>query len=171
MSYHLKSIFQSESTLYKCLNVNEIIGGSRHHVWRLSDCNETRSWNHLVCKGALNHSVKLAKWLSWVVSNYLYGTFVCICSYHVRYEFPNKSTLYKCLNVKEILVQSGRQIWRLSDWNESGSHNDLVRNWTPSHLAQQIKWLSCVLSSYLYGAFVSKFSKKSLLEVDTISED
>ena len=49
------------------------------------DCNWTRTQNHLVLKRTLNRSTKLAKWLSCVLSTYLYGAFDCmflLC--HVR---------------------------------------------------------------------------------------
>ena len=36
------------------------------------DCNRTQTHNHLVYKLTLNHLAKLAKWLSCVVSTYLY---------------------------------------------------------------------------------------------------
>ena len=39
------------------------------------NCNWTRTQNHLVLKRTLNHLVKLAKWLSCVLSTYLYGAF------------------------------------------------------------------------------------------------
>ena len=57
--------FQSESTLYSCLNVKELLAQSRCKIWSLSDCNWTRTHNHLVCKRTLNH---LANWLNgWVL--------------------------------------------------------------------------------------------------------
>ena len=40
-----------------------------------TDCNWTRTQNHLVHKRTLNHLAKLAKWLSCVLSTYLYGAF------------------------------------------------------------------------------------------------
>ena len=43
------------SKLYSCLNVKELLARSRHKIWTLSDCNWTRTQNHLVCKGTLNH--------------------------------------------------------------------------------------------------------------------
>ena len=43
-----------------------------------SDCNWTRTQNHLVLKRTLNHLAKLAKWLSCVLSTYLYGAFECM---------------------------------------------------------------------------------------------
>ena len=69
-SYHVTYAFQSESTLYSCLNVKELLARSRREIWNLSDCNWTRTHNHLVHKRTLNHIAKLAKlaslakWLS-----------------------------------------------------------------------------------------------------------
>ena len=76
-SYHAVYMFQSESTLYSCLNVKEFLAWSRHGIWSLSDCNWPQTHNHLVCKWTLHHLAKLAKWLSCVVSTYLYGAFNC----------------------------------------------------------------------------------------------
>ena len=67
-----------ESTLYSCLNVKELFAQSRREIWSLGDCNWTRAHNHLVHKWTLNHLAKLAKWLSCVVSTYLYGVFDCM---------------------------------------------------------------------------------------------
>ena len=50
----------------------------------LSDCNWTRTQNHLVRERTLNYLAKLTKWLSCVLSTYLYGSFDCILSCHVR---------------------------------------------------------------------------------------
>ena len=63
-SYHITYVFQSEATLYSCLNVKELLPQSRCEIWSLSDCNWTRTHNHLVHKWTLNHLAKLAKWLS-----------------------------------------------------------------------------------------------------------
>ena len=41
----------------------------------------------------------------------------------------------------------------LSDSNGILTHNYLVRKRTLNHLAKLAKWLNCVLSTYLYGAF------------------
>ena len=67
MSCHVTYAFQSESTLYICLNVKELLARSRREIWSLSDCNWIRTHNHLVHKRTLNHLAKpagLAKWLS-----------------------------------------------------------------------------------------------------------
>ena len=91
--------FDSESTLYSCLNVKELLARSRRHIcWTLSDCNGTRTDNHLVRKRTLNHLAKLAKWLSCAVSTYLYGAFDCMfLSCHVRvWEWIHTIQLNEC---------------------------------------------------------------------------
>ena len=84
-SYHVTYVFQSESTLYSCLDVKELLARNRREIWSLSDCNWIRTHNRLVRKGTLNHLAKLAKWLICIVSTYLYGTLDCMfLSCHVR---------------------------------------------------------------------------------------
>ena len=115
------------------------------------DCKWTRTNNHLVCKGALNHLAKLDKSLSWVVNTDLYGASDCMfLSCHT---FQSQSTLYSCLNVKKLLAQNKSKIWRLSDCNWTPTHNHLVCKWTLNYLAKLAKWLSWVESGYLYSAF------------------
>ena len=79
-SCHVTYVFQSESILYSCLNVKELLARSRHKIWGLSDCNWTRTQNLLVRKWTLNH---LPKWLSVCVFVYkLSGSgFKSSCSY------------------------------------------------------------------------------------------
>ena len=60
-SYHVTYAFQSESTFYSCLNVKKLLARNRREIWSLSDCNWTRSHNHLVRKWTLNHLAKLAR--------------------------------------------------------------------------------------------------------------
>ena len=47
-SCHVTYAFQSEFTLYSCLNVKELLAESRCKIWRWSDCNWNRTQNHLV---------------------------------------------------------------------------------------------------------------------------
>ena len=56
------------------------------------------------------------------------------------------------LNVKELLARIRCQIC-LKESNDIRSHNHFVRQGTINHLAKVAKWLSCLLSTYLYGAF------------------
>ena len=58
-SCHVTYAFQSESTLYSCLNVKELLARSRRKIWSLSDCNWTRTHDHLVQRRTLNHSAKI----------------------------------------------------------------------------------------------------------------
>ena len=80
---HMRFRVNSHSS---CLNVKKLLAQSRHEIWSLSDCNWTRTQNHLVYKRTLNHSTKLAKWLSCALITCLYGTFDCMwlsCQYGV----------------------------------------------------------------------------------------
>ena len=68
-SCHVTYAFQSERTLYSCLNVKELLARSRHEIWRLSDSNWIRTQNHLVHKRILNHLVKwlsVRLWTNWI---------------------------------------------------------------------------------------------------------
>ena len=84
-SSHVRYGVQNESTLYNSLNVKQLLPRSRRKIYRWSDCNWTRTKNHLVLKRKLKHVAKLTKGLSCVLSTYLYGAFDCIfLSCHVR---------------------------------------------------------------------------------------
>ena len=59
--------FQSESTLYNCLNARELLAWNRCDIWSLSDSKGIWTHNHLVHKRTLNHLAKLVIWLNgWV---------------------------------------------------------------------------------------------------------
>ena len=79
--------------------------------------------------------------------------FIAVCYYHVTYAFESESTLYSCLNVKELLARNKHHIRSLSDSNRIQTHNLLVfkRNTQPCQTGQIIK-LCC---KYLYNAFDS----------------
>ena len=53
-----------------------------------------------------------------------------VCSCHVTYPFQRESTLYSCLNVKELLAPGSREIWSLSECNWTRTYNYLFRKWT-----------------------------------------
>ena len=57
-SCHDTYALQSESTLYSCLNVKELLASSRREIWSLRDCNWTRTQNHLVRKWTLKRTLK-----------------------------------------------------------------------------------------------------------------
>ena len=101
--------FQSESTVYSCLIVREGFAWSRREIWRWSDCNWTRTQNHWVLKQTLNHLDKGTKWLSVVLSTYLYGAFDCMFwSCHVRIFRVNPNSLVAWLS-RNSLVEAGAE--------------------------------------------------------------
>ena len=57
-----------------------------------------------------------------------------------------------CLNVKELLARNRCHIWSLSNNSEIWTHNHLICKRTLNCLAKLAKWLSCDMSTYLYGA-------------------
>ena len=61
-------------TLSKCWPTNPPYFFRLNKI-KLAYCNWTQTHNHLVHKQTLNHLAKLAKWLSYVVSTYLYSAF------------------------------------------------------------------------------------------------
>ena len=71
----------------------------------------------------------------------MFLVFVCavhltVSFYDVTYAFQRESTLYTCLNVKELPARSWRGIGSLSDWNLIGTQKHLVRKGTLQHLAE-----------------------------------
>ena len=121
------------------LNVKELLAWRKLHVWNLSDRNEIPTDNHLVRKPRLKY---LFVWCIW-----LYLIIMSRAGFRVNWHFM------VCLSVKDLLDWSRRHIWKLSDCNEILTKNCLVRRRTLYHLAKPAKWLKCVVSSYLYGAF------------------
>ena len=84
-SYRVTYGFQTESRIYICLNIKELLAPNSRDIWSLSDCSETRNHSQLVQKRTLNHLTKLTKLLSWVESTYLYSLFdFSFLSCHVR---------------------------------------------------------------------------------------
>ena len=101
--------FQIESTLYTGLIVKELLALSRREIWRWSDCNWTRTQNHLVLKRTLNHLDLRTKWLSVVLSTDLYGAFDCMFwSCHVRIFRVNSHSLVAWLS-RNSLLEAGAE--------------------------------------------------------------
>ena len=82
-----------------------------------------------------------------------------VYSYHVTYLFHCESTLHSCLNVKEILAQSRRHIWRLSDCN--GTRLASFAKWLSDCSQTMWLWVQVPLQSLrllLLGKFCALFS-------------
>ena len=165
------------------LNVKELLARCRRHIWSLNNSDEIRTDNHLVRNRTLNHLAKLAKWYLpvWCIWQY-----VIIIS---RITFRVNPHPVVCVNFKELLVRSRQHSWSLSDSKEVRTHNHIVGKRTRKHIARLAKWVSCVVSTYIYGAFdcmvllcrvrvpeliqilqLAWMSRNSLLEVSNISE-
>ena len=151
-SYHVTYAFQSESILYVCLNVKELLARNSRNIRSLSDCNEIRTQNHLVHRQTRNNSAKLTKWFSWVVSTYLYGGFDCMFLLrHVRIsEWLDTLYLPECQGTPCL-----KQAWYLKlKWpTRNRTQNHILHKRILNHLAKLTEWLSWVVSTYLYGAF------------------
>ena len=77
--------FQSESTLYSCLNIKELLARNKRDIWSLSDSNGIRTHNHLVGKRTLNHLAKVSKWIL------ICTVHLTVWYYHVTYAFQSES--------------------------------------------------------------------------------
>ena len=149
-SCHVTYKFQSKSTVYCCLNVKQLLARSRHEIWRLSDYNCIRTQNHLPI------------WPIWPNDWAVFWVHICmvnmpVCFCHVTYAFQSKSTLYSCLNLKELLAWNKREIWKLSDCGWTRTINHLVYKRRHNQFFKLAKWCRCVLSIYLYGRFDNIF--------------
>ena len=49
-----------EEDLDYCLNAKKLLAQNKHDIQSLSDCNEIRTHNHLICKRTLSHLARLA---------------------------------------------------------------------------------------------------------------
>ena len=78
-----------------------------------------------------------------MLSVIIWTVHLTVCYYHVTYAFQSESALHSFLNVKESRARKRRDIRSLSDCN--------------SIRTKLAKWLSCVVGTYLYGAFDCMF--------------
>ena len=135
--YHVTYAFQSESTLYSCLNVKELLARSRREIWNLSDCNWTRT--------------------------HLYGEFDCMfLSCHVRVSESSCSHLnfrFRACFEQGVAWHSGNyRVWihyKTRTWHDkniqSNSPYRLILTTQLNHLASLAKWLSvCLWTKWLW---------------------
>ena len=187
--YHVTYEFESESTLYSCLNIKELLARSRRHIWSLSECNGTRTHNHLVRKRILNHLAKLAKWLSSVVSTYLYGAFDCMfLSCHLRvWEWIRTLQMPECqetpcskkasyLKIKWLQRDSNPQPLSSSTNTQPFSQTGQMIEPCCEYLSVRCIWLYVFIRSRTSlrvnpHSTVAWMSRNSLLEAGVISQD
>ena len=97
-SCHVMYVFQSESSLYSCLNVKERLTRSRHEIWSLRDCKWNRTQIDLVHK-------RTPVWLNgWVFVYELSGSgFDSSCSHSAI--FPRNRLTLKIQTYSEIILK------------------------------------------------------------------
>ena len=117
-------LFQSESTLYSCLNVKELLAWSRYEIWSLSDCNWIWTQNHLVRKRTLNHLPKCSN--DWAVLWVLICTMhLTVCSLHVRYTFQSEiSRLLRAIECGFTLKRVRDMRWIYSQMHRTGKYSE-----------------------------------------------
>ena len=149
---HVTYAFQSESTLFICMNIKELHAQNRLEIWSLSNSNGIRTHIHLFRRRIFNYLTWLAKWWSCFVTTYLNSAFHSVLlSCHVRvsewiYTLYFPECQGTCCSIRY-------DIWSLSDNNGMRTQNHLVCEGTFNHLARLVKWLSCVVSTYRWSAF------------------
>ena len=135
-SHHITYAFQSESTLYIFLHANKLLARNRCNIGSLSNCSSIRTHNHLIRKRTLNQLAKHIKWLSWVVSAYLYGGIDCICSsWYVRVS-QWMQTLY--------LPESETHTWYYKNIQSNAPYRWVLTTQL-NHLGSLAKWVSVPL--------------------------
>ena len=112
-SCHVTYAFQSESTLYSCLNVKELLARSRREIWSLSDCNRTRTQNHLVHKRTLNHLVYELSGSGFESNCFSY--FSTILTRGAEHALFKKNSLWLLLNRNKV----SRFIWDLNIYSKN----------------------------------------------------
>ena len=186
--FHVTYAFQSESTLCISRNVKELIARKRRNIWSLSDCNGTRTQNHLVQKRTLNHLPKLTKWFSWIFTTSLYGVFhwlFLLC--HVRVS----QWLYTLYLSESQRTPCSKQTWYLNfkwlqrEWNPQPltfytntkplSQTDLTIELNCEYLSVRCIWLSVHMMPRTrfrdnIHSVLAWMSKNSLLETVAVSE-
>ena len=126
-------LLKSWSCLYKCLQGGIALEFLISFMWLLSPM--------LTCVSDLP--------IFWIFQ--IWHLIVCSC--HVTYAFQSESTLYSCLNVKELLAWNRRKIWSLSDCNCTRIHNhlvrkcDMTRTYSQMHRTDKYSQLSSIIWS------------------------
>ena len=114
--------FQSEFTLYSCLNVKELLARRRSQVWSLNDCNWTPTQNHWIRKRTLNHLAKLTYELSGSelsgsvfessCSHYIYGADIQLLLYNREANLIKELTFNYVLLIFSVYT-IGLFLWKI----------------------------------------------------------
>ena len=104
-----------------------------------------------------NYTNQLESFKKERYTHLFYTIFSVVGSCQVKYAFHIESTLYTCLNVKELLARRRSQVWSLNYCNWTPTQNHWLRKRTFNHLAKLTYELSGSVfesssSDYIYGA-------------------
>ena len=109
-----------------------------------------------------NYTNQLESFKKERYTHLFYTIFSVVGSCQVKYAFHIESTLYTCLNVKELLARRRSQVWSLNYCNWTPTQNHWLRKQTLNHWAKLTYELSgselsgSVFESscchYIYGA-------------------
>ena len=157
-SYHVTNSFQSESILYSCLNVKELLARSRREMWNLSGCHWTQTQNHVSRKPTLNQPFGQTEEMIELCSEYLPVRFnwlyILIMSRTPFRVIPHSIVTSMS---RTTLFERGALMWKLSDCNWTWTPNHLVRKQRLNYLAKLTKRKSCVMTTYLDDAIDCMF--------------
>ena len=140
-----------------CWNFKKLLAWSRRRIWSLSNSNGIWTHNHLVRKlntQPFSQTGQMIELCYEYLSIWCIWLYVIIC--HVRVSEWIHTLKFAWMS-RKLLAWSRRHIWRLSDSNGIRTHNHLVCKRKLHHLTKPAKWLSCVVSTYLYSAFDCMF--------------
>ena len=108
LSFSISKICNSVSTLLNVVKI-DVVERCRFQYWRKQRHFKV---DLTMCDVATSYQVK----------NNIESTLNCFLEsvihymlYHVMYAFQSESTLYSCLNIKELLAENTCSIWRLSE--------------------------------------------------------
>ena len=154
---HVTYAFQSESILYSCLNVKELLARKMRDIWNLGEWNGTRTRNHLVRKRVINWAFTLKRvrdmirtytqlhradkysehssiiwpvWLNgWVFVYELSGCGFQSCCSHLNFRYR------PCFEQGVPWNSSNYRVWIYSEtrtWHDNNWYVHFVKIWQPS---------------------------------------
>ena len=106
---------------------------NRHGIWSLSDCNGTPTHNQLISKQTHSHLVKLAKWLSCVVSTLCHSK---TCTWHDK-------NIQSNVSYRQVLTTQLNYLTSLAKWLSVRLRTKWLWAWVPlQSLKHQISPIS-----------------------------
>ena len=106
---HLKSKFQMFQNYWEFFRENfwKLFQSfsANTYLFKVNNRNNRKRWE--MCSKLTIKTIKSDIILVSLLLIWIYFTTLTVCSYHVTYAFQSESTLYSCLNAKELLLETG----------------------------------------------------------------